>query len=66
MNALVMLAVLATALVLAIGLAFLPMRLLFTHLGANIKQLIVRHRERRAASRQTPERRKESENPDPA
>lgn len=55
--------VLAGALVLAIGAAFLPMRLLLTHIAANIQQFIVRQRERRAATRLTPERRKESENP---
>ena len=66
MNTIVILAVLAAALVLAIGLAFLPMRLLLTHIAANIQQFILRQRERRATARQTPERRKESENPGPA
>ncbi|PYQ60004.1 MAG: hypothetical protein DMF58_09650 [Acidobacteria bacterium] len=66
MNTAVILVVLAAALVLAIGAAFLPMRLLLTHIAANIHQLIVRQRERRAAVRPAPPRRKESENPGPA
>jgi hypothetical protein len=56
----VVLAALAAALVLAIGFAFLPMRLLLTHIAANIQQFILRQQERRVAARETPERRKES------
>lgn len=48
------------------GLAFLPMRLLLTHISANIQQFVLRQRERRVAARETPERRKESESPGPA
>ncbi len=66
MNTMVILVVFAAALVLAIGLAFLPMRLLLTHIAANIQQFILRQRERRGAARQTPERRKESESLGPA
>jgi len=63
MNALLFPAVLAAALVLAIGFAFLPMRLLLTHIADNIQQFILRQRERRVAARETPERRRESVNP---
>jgi hypothetical protein len=66
MNIIVILTVLAAALVLAIGLAFVPMRLLLTHMGANIREFILRQRERRTAARTTPERRRGSENPGPA
>ena len=66
MNTIMILAVLAVALVLAIGLAFIPMRLLLTHIADNIQQFILRQRERRATARQTAERRKESESPGPA
>jgi hypothetical protein len=66
MNTILILVVLAAALVIAIGLAFVPMRLLLTHIADNIQQFILRQRERRGISRQTPERRKESENPGPA
>jgi len=65
MNTAVILVVLAAALVLAIGAAFLPMRLLLSHIAANIQQLIVRQRERRAEVRPSPQRRKESEKPGP-
>lgn len=63
MNALLFSAVLAAALLLAIGFAFLPMRLLLTHIAANIHQLILRQCERRVAARETPERRRESVTP---
>ena len=66
MNTLLIPVVLAAAIVLAIGLAFVPMRLLLTHIAANIQQFIERQRERRAGARQTPDRRKESENLSPA
>src|SRR5436190_6583702 len=59
MNTVLMLIVLAAALVLAIGCAFLPMRLLMTHMANNIQQFILRQRERRTAGRNTTERRKE-------
>ena len=62
MNTIMVLIVLAAALAFAVGLAFVPMRRLLTHMAANIQQFILRQRERRAAARQTPERRKESEN----
>ena len=53
MNTIVILTVLAAALVLAIGLAFVPMRLLLTHMAANIRQFILRQRDRRAARIET-------------
>jgi hypothetical protein len=58
MNIAVVLVVLAAALAFAIGLAFLPMRLLLSHMAANIQQFILRRSVRRAGVRQTPERRK--------
>jgi hypothetical protein len=66
MNTLLILIFLAAALVIAIGLAFVPMRLLLTHMAANIQQFILRQRERRAGVRLTAERRKASEDPGPA
>jgi len=53
------LVVLAAALVVAIGLAYLPMRLLLAHIAANIQQFILRQRVRRAVVRETTERRKD-------
>ncbi len=58
MNTMVLLAVLAGALMLAIALAFVPLRLLLSHIAANVQQFILRQRERRVGSRETPERRK--------
>ena len=66
MNTLLIFLILAAALVIAIGLAFVPMRLLLGHMAANIQQFILRQRERRAGVRPTAERRKEGENPGPA
>ena len=51
MNAIVVLLVLAAALMLAIGFAFVPMRLLLRHIANNIQMFIVRQRERRVAAR---------------
>ena len=59
MNTILILIILVVALVLAIGLAFVPMRLLLLHMAANIQQFILRQHQRRAAARETPERRKE-------
>jgi hypothetical protein len=61
MNTLLIVIILAAALVFAIGLAFVPMRLLLSHIAADIQQFILRQRERRSLARATPERRKESE-----
>ncbi len=51
MNAIVALIVLAAALMLAIGFAFVPMRLLLRHIANNIQMFIVRQRERHVAAR---------------
>lgn len=52
--------VIAAAVALGIALAYLPMRLLVSHIAANVKQFIQRQRDRRSASRDTPDRRKEA------
>jgi hypothetical protein len=41
----------------AVGLAYVPMRLLIGQLARNIRQFIQLQRERRAVSRETPDRR---------
>ena len=46
------------ALVLALALAYLPMRLLLGQMARNVRSFIQRQRERRQARRETPERRK--------
>ena len=53
--------VVAAILALALALAYLPMRLLVTAMGrvaAPIRDFIQRQRDRRARSRETPDRRK--------
>ena len=53
------LVVIAAAVALGIALAYLPMRLLVSHIAANVRQFIQRQRDRRATTRNTPDRRKE-------
>jgi uncharacterized protein HemY len=55
---LILIIALAVTLLLAIGLAWLPMRLLVGQMARNIKQFIERQRDRRAAARTTPDRRR--------
>jgi len=55
--------VIAAAIALGIALAYLPMRLLLTHIANNVKAFIQRERDRRLRSRETPERRKVPEAP---
>ena len=50
--------VVAAAVALGVALAYLPMRLLVSHIAANVKQFIQRQRDRRRISRETPDRRK--------
>jgi peptidoglycan/LPS O-acetylase OafA/YrhL len=47
----------AVCIILALALAWVPMRLIVGHITRNIKQYIERKRERRAAARDTPDRR---------
>lgn len=49
---------LAGVLLVALALAYLPMRLLVGHMARNIRTFIQRQRDRRAAARGTPDRRK--------
>ena len=58
MSAVITLAVVAAAVVLAIALAYVPMRLLLSHMGKAISQFIQRQRDRRTVARDTPDRRK--------
>jgi hypothetical protein len=62
MTALLAILLLAVALVLGLAMAYVPMRLLMATMARNVKQLIQRTRDRRASSREGPERRKA---PDP-
>ena len=48
----------AAAMILALALAYLPMRLLLGHMAKNIKSFMQRQRDRRNSLRETPDRRK--------
>ncbi|HUJ12297.1 MAG TPA: hypothetical protein VL284_00790 [Thermoanaerobaculia bacterium] len=62
MSTLVIFMIAAAAVVLALGLAYLPMRILVTQMAkrvaAPIRDFIQRQRDRRAMARGTPDRRK--------
>jgi hypothetical protein len=55
---LVTLVVIAAAVALGIALAYLPMRLLLTHIANNVREFMQRQRDRRRIARETPDRRK--------
>jgi hypothetical protein len=57
MSIVVLLLFVAAAIALALGLAYLPMRLLLAGMARNVKQFIQRQRDRRHTSRETPDRR---------
>ena len=59
MSSIVTLLVIALAVVLGIALAYVPMRLLVSHIARNVRQFMERQRERRRVARDTPDRRKE-------
>ncbi len=61
MSIVITLVVVAVALALAIALAYVPMRLLVSHIAANVRQFIQRQRDRRRIARATPDRRKPEE-----
>jgi hypothetical protein len=58
MSVIVVLVIAALAVILALGLAYLPLRLLVGHIAKNVRAFIQRNRERRAVERATPDRRK--------
>ena len=58
MSLVITLAVLALVLLLALALAYVPMRLLVAQMARNVRSFIQRQRERRSTARDTPDRRK--------
>jgi hypothetical protein len=62
MSLLVILIIASTAVLLALGLAYLPMRILLTQMAKRvtepIREFIQRQRDRRALARGTPDRRR--------
>ena len=58
MSTVVTILIVAAAILLALGLAYLPMRILVATMARNVSQFIQRQRDRRRSSRETPDRRK--------
>ncbi|HWS71895.1 MAG TPA: hypothetical protein VN605_07250 [Thermoanaerobaculia bacterium] len=58
MSWLITLLIIAAAIGLGLALAYVPMRLLIGQMAKNVRQFILRERERRRQSRETPDRRK--------
>lgn len=58
MSTLSVIVIAAIALAIALGLAYVPMRLLVGTIARNVRQFIERSRERRRVERGTPDRRK--------
>jgi hypothetical protein len=58
MSSIVILLIAALAVVVAIGLAYVPLSLLVSHMARDLRELIHRQRERRLVHRETPDRRK--------
>jgi uncharacterized protein YqfA (UPF0365 family) len=58
MSLILILVVVAAGIGLAIALAYVPMQLLISQMAKNVQQFIQRQRDRRAADRHTPDRRK--------
>jgi len=58
MSVIAILVIAALAIILALGLAYLPLRLLVGHIARNVREFIQRQRERRTVDRATPDRRK--------
>ena len=65
MSSLATLLVVAAAIALGVALAYVPMRLLLSHMAKAVTQFIERQRDRRRLRRETPDRRKPSEAPQP-
>ena len=63
MSSMTTLLIVAAAIALGVALAYVPMRLLVSHMARTIRQFIERQRDRRRQARETPERRKAAEQP---
>lgn len=64
-SAIVTLLVIAACVALGIALAYVPLRLIVSHIANNVKEFIQRQRDRRSVARDTPDRRKEEPKPEP-
>jgi hypothetical protein len=63
MSSIATLLIVAAAIALGVALAYVPMRLLVSHMARTIRQFIERQRDRRRLTRETPDRRKAVEQP---
>ena len=63
MSSLATILIVAAAIFLGVALAYVPMRLLVTHMAKTVRQFIERQRDRRRQARDTPDRRKPVEKP---
>jgi hypothetical protein len=58
MSAIIVLIIAALTVILAVGLAYVPLSLLLGHIARNVRELIQRKHERRTINRVSPDRRK--------
>ena len=58
MSSIATILIVAAAIALGVALAYVPMRLLVTHMAKTVRQFIERQRDRRRQARDTPDRRK--------
>jgi hypothetical protein len=61
MSSIATLLIVAAAILLGVALAYVPMRLLVSHMARTVRQFIERQRDRRHAARKSPDRRKVAE-----
>ena len=58
MSSIATILIVAAAIFLGVAIAYVPMRLLVTHMAKTVRQFIERQRDRRRQARDTPDRRK--------
>ena len=58
MSSIATILIVAAAIALGVALAYVPMRLLVSHMAKTVRQFIERQRDRRRQTRDTPDRRK--------
>lgn len=61
MSSITTILIVAAAIALGVALAYVPMRLLLSHMARTVRQFIERQRDRRRQTRETPDRRKPAE-----
>lgn len=61
MSSIATILIVAAAIFLGVAIAYVPMRLLVSHMAKTVRQFIERQRDRRRQARDTPDRRKVAE-----